>query len=339
MKPAALPDTSFETSFAQLVPIGSNQLSEIQCQNQHDISIDIKNDSSNVSNQITPPSSDNFNEAGKAIILQVKPEQKSPDTTSRPGSAGACKICLSRDQDATTGKMITPCACAGTMAYIHEMCLRHWITVQDEYLLQLADEAKCELCHYKYKMTIVHKTTFQWHKATSENIGSFLSCVGLLCGFVVLTVVSVWSLLTLNAEESSFQMQKRPFVTKIFNPNFLVGGICAILAFILFILLINNIRETFWISNMESWTIHDYQESKSGNQSNISQQQQPVKGGLAEQAVNQFDHKEENANDISPESSPARKAGMNGTFKTIISKKKKKKEGEKLKALKLTESN
>ena len=46
----------------------------------------------------------------------------------------ACRICLEED-----GKLISPCACKGTTAYVHEECLVKW--------LQSVDRTTCEICH------------------------------------------------------------------------------------------------------------------------------------------------------------------------------------------------
>jgi hypothetical protein len=55
---------------------------------------------------------------------------------SRTSLAAECRICLSaatKDQE-----MIQPCACAGSMAFIHTACLTAWV--------QEKGSLTCELC-------------------------------------------------------------------------------------------------------------------------------------------------------------------------------------------------
>lgn len=40
--------------------------------------------------------------------------------------SGICRICLSNDSD-STNPLISPCKCAGSMKFIHLLCLRHWL--------------------------------------------------------------------------------------------------------------------------------------------------------------------------------------------------------------------
>ena len=57
-----------------------------------------------------------------------------------------CKFCLEVD---SSKMLIHPCRCEGSIKYVHHDCLKTWIITHNEDL----DYAKCELCHYQYKMT------------------------------------------------------------------------------------------------------------------------------------------------------------------------------------------
>ena len=43
--------------------------------------------------------------------------------------------------------MISPCACTGTMAYVHKECLEKWIT--------FSQRSTCELCHTSFDASLV----------------------------------------------------------------------------------------------------------------------------------------------------------------------------------------
>ena len=62
-----------------------------------------------------------------------------------------CKICY--EQDETKSKLLSPCACSGTMGYIHEHCLRIWIEAKKKSIT----EYRCELCHKKLLVKKLHK--------------------------------------------------------------------------------------------------------------------------------------------------------------------------------------
>ena len=73
------------------------------------------------------------------------------------GSAGGvekCRICLSGHEE--TEPLIQPCECMGTMQYVHENCLVHW--------LNTSFKGRCEVCSYQFKIKRV-KTKFKSWKA------------------------------------------------------------------------------------------------------------------------------------------------------------------------------
>ncbi|KAL5963421.1 E3 ubiquitin-protein ligase MARCHF8 [Taenia solium] len=60
----------------------------------------------------------------------------------------SCRICY--DSNGSTndreveprGRLIAPCLCTGSVKYVHQWCIQHWI--------QLSRSRRCELCHFKY---------------------------------------------------------------------------------------------------------------------------------------------------------------------------------------------
>tara|TARA_Y100000591_G_scaffold140881_1_gene121037 strand:- start:334 stop:1206 length:873 start_codon:yes stop_codon:yes gene_type:complete len=54
-----------------------------------------------------------------------------------------CRICY--EEDETQSKLLKPCACSGTMGYIHEHCLTKWIETKQKSI----SSYRCELCHKK----------------------------------------------------------------------------------------------------------------------------------------------------------------------------------------------
>uniref|UniRef100_A0A914PRB4 RING-CH-type domain-containing protein n=1 Tax=Panagrolaimus davidi TaxID=227884 RepID=A0A914PRB4_9BILA len=62
-----------------------------------------------------------------------------------------CRICQSE-----TGIMIRPCACAGTMADIHENCLNEWVSI--------SKAEKCEICKESYAQAERFRPIHEWEK-------------------------------------------------------------------------------------------------------------------------------------------------------------------------------
>lgn len=61
-----------------------------------------------------------------------------------------CRIC----RHPAPPKLITPCECKGAFAFSHEKCLEEW--------LEITDLDHCDVCRFKYKKEISHKSIREW---------------------------------------------------------------------------------------------------------------------------------------------------------------------------------
>ena len=52
-----------------------------------------------------------------------------------------CRIC---HEGGTSGELLSPCECSGTLAMVHRACLEHWLTS--------SNSSHCELCHYQFSL-------------------------------------------------------------------------------------------------------------------------------------------------------------------------------------------
>mmetsp|Transcript_40256 Transcript_40256/g.92561 ORF Transcript_40256/g.92561 Transcript_40256/m.92561 type:complete len:367 (+) Transcript_40256:24-1124(+) len=57
-------------------------------------------------------------------------------------AAKACRICL-EDGSAESGRLVAPCACRGSSAWVHEECLSKWCERKDDFY-------SCDLCHQAF---------------------------------------------------------------------------------------------------------------------------------------------------------------------------------------------
>lgn len=53
-----------------------------------------------------------------------------------------CRICYGESRDEP---LISPCACVGSMAHVHETCLRVWMAKKNK-------PSTCEICLTKYRL-------------------------------------------------------------------------------------------------------------------------------------------------------------------------------------------
>jgi len=61
-----------------------------------------------------------------------------------------CRICYETDENESI--LISPCACSGTMAYIHDHCLKKWIKIKNISY----DNYRCEQCRKELIMRKLH---------------------------------------------------------------------------------------------------------------------------------------------------------------------------------------
>jgi hypothetical protein len=57
-----------------------------------------------------------------------------------------CRICF----EIGMNPLISPCNCLGSTQFVHELCLKKWIRTKYRNL----NGAECEICKYKFQMTI-----------------------------------------------------------------------------------------------------------------------------------------------------------------------------------------
>lgn len=59
-----------------------------------------------------------------------------------------CRICF------TSGLVISPCKCSGSLKYVHHGCLQQW--------LDATNSQRCELCKQPFSITIQYKPLYRW---------------------------------------------------------------------------------------------------------------------------------------------------------------------------------
>ena len=61
-----------------------------------------------------------------------------------------CRICLEGEEE---GRLIKPCACLGSISYVHEKCLAEWIRRKQQENRKI--KVTCEMCGSPFKYTLI----------------------------------------------------------------------------------------------------------------------------------------------------------------------------------------
>ncbi|CAG7640061.1 unnamed protein product [Allacma fusca] len=80
-----------------------------------------------------------------------------------------CRICQC---DSSCGELISPCYCSGSLRWVHQVCLQHWI--------RASGNKACELCRYPFCMRSKLKPPCQWEAlpmSSSEKRRFFCSAI------------------------------------------------------------------------------------------------------------------------------------------------------------------
>jgi len=102
-----------------------------------------------------------------------------------------CRICYEEKKEGDP--LLNPCRCHGSIKYIHNNCLGKWINTNCSH-----DDAKCELCGYKYRIEYQSKKEF-----SKERFKTFMTKLFLFISIVLVIMLSFDYLLFKIVEKTS----------------------------------------------------------------------------------------------------------------------------------------
>jgi Protein involved in mRNA turnover and stability len=82
---------------------------------------------------------------------------------SKDSETPICRICFAENSE-KSDPLISPCNCAGTMKFIHALCLKEWLKtkvasrISEKGMSFYIKDLVCELCNYKLPSTIFYNT-------------------------------------------------------------------------------------------------------------------------------------------------------------------------------------
>ncbi|KAM8894721.1 uncharacterized protein AB9W97_011191 isoform 3-T3 [Spinachia spinachia] len=85
-------------------------------------------------------------------VTQLEADTPGEECTATTDSeAPICRIC---HEDTSSGELLSPCECCGSLAMVHRACLEHWLTA--------SNSSHCELCHHQFALERLPKPLTEW---------------------------------------------------------------------------------------------------------------------------------------------------------------------------------
>nr|XP_046254209.1 E3 ubiquitin-protein ligase MARCHF3 [Scatophagus argus] len=91
-----------------------------------------------------------------------------------------CRIC---HEGRTSGELLSPCECSGSLAMVHQACLEHWLTA--------SNSSHCELCHHHFALERLPKPLTEWLRSPSMQQQRRTLCGDALCFLFITPLASL----------------------------------------------------------------------------------------------------------------------------------------------------
>ncbi|XP_059928210.1 E3 ubiquitin-protein ligase MARCHF3 [Gadus macrocephalus] len=92
-----------------------------------------------------------------------------------------CRIC---HEGGSSGELVSPCECSGTLAMVHRACLERW--------LASSNSSHCELCRYQFSLERLPKPLTEWLRSPSMQHQRRTLCGDVVC-FLFITPLATLS--------------------------------------------------------------------------------------------------------------------------------------------------
>ncbi|CEP03387.1 hypothetical protein PBRA_003147 [Plasmodiophora brassicae] len=114
---------------------------------------------------------------------RVPPANSEPHATSAGGSRNnICRICHDAEETKESGRLFSPCKCAGTMKHVHVTCLNEWRRMSSN----PQSFYQCDQCLYRYSL---HRATWALWLMSESTV--LLAAAALSALLTMLTAVLV----------------------------------------------------------------------------------------------------------------------------------------------------
>ena len=152
-----------------------------------------------------------------------------------------CRICL---ETVSCRDLISPCRCIGSISYVHENCLKTWITSKNENL----SDAKCELCNTIFHMNWETKNECIYHTLVRQKSTKTLLFPALLI-YEILTCYILVNILQRFSDENNIVGKVVLLVLVVLAT---IGFV-----FIMYVLVI-SVKNLYITKVVKNWRINNY---------------------------------------------------------------------------------
>ena len=169
------------------------------------------------------------------------------DVSAIIGNEDVCRICL--EPPAPENRLLHPCKCIGSIRFIHEECLKAWLSSQAEDMA----EACCELCKTPFSMSIKLSRKCTPREACTDGLTQCLFAPLLLAvlGMLILIVYLLSDKYLANADSA----EQRGYTAALVVT-------CLVSALVIVYLLFRTLREACCSRKLTEWIIRDYETSE-----------------------------------------------------------------------------
>ncbi|XP_022598028.1 E3 ubiquitin-protein ligase MARCH3-like [Seriola dumerili] len=91
-----------------------------------------------------------------------------------------CRIC---HEDGSSGQLLSPCDCSGSLAMVHRACLEHWLTT--------SNSSHCELCYHQFALERLPKPLTEWLCSPSMHQQRRTLCGDAVCFLFITPLASL----------------------------------------------------------------------------------------------------------------------------------------------------
>lgn len=153
-----------------------------------------------------------------------------------------CRICF----DSERNDLISPCLCSGTSKFVHDKCLKTWISSQEVN----NSKPKCEICNYEYKMKMKIIKVYNPKKAIEEE---FLYCCMIP---VIIIIIIILSIIIAILITSTLNFKKNQTF------SWLILTICLVPLLFSVVFLMICIKKILFINHIQEWNILSLEKSQ-----------------------------------------------------------------------------
>ena len=161
-----------------------------------------------------------------------------------------CRICY--DVDKTENKLISPCSCTGSCQYVHQECIKKWLTdvieinnTRGKYVFP-----KCEICNSELYLKFFFKLVISTDLKKKQIKNIIKNLIILIIAFFTIGII-IYTIL-----ESFLKFGgKTGTIIKL-----VISGVALVLLVVVMILMNKNIKEKCCVKQLHNWQVMDTKE-------------------------------------------------------------------------------